>query len=286
MRRPAALLALLLLLPPGAADARKPGARGRPFDVPPALAVMMDFGRVTPGEGDTAAAADVTVGEEGPVEVFVSVPPAEEATQLLLRGRLALRAGNGPFTAVRPGMDLFLGRTEAPGGILRLEGRLFLPWETPPGDFRLPLRLRLGSGPDIPLTLRGEAAEVLLLEGVPDRWVPEKDFDPSRDSSVAFGPRTVRVLANVPWRLEARVAGESGTDGWASFRQASLVFSGESGKTAALLPGRPLVLFRGGPTSPAGIPVLLVPVLVFSGLPGEGSLEVPLELRLLREDAP
>ncbi len=286
MRRPAALLALLLFLWPGAADARKPGKRGRPFDLPPALSVM-DFGRVTPGEGEAAAAAEVVLGEEGPVEVFVSVPPAEEtAPPLPLQGALALRAGNGPFTAVRPGTDLVLGRAEAPGGILRLEGRLSFPWETPPGGFRLVLRLRLGSAAEVPLTLRGEVAEVLLLEGVPGRWTPRKDFDPSREFSVDFGPQALRVKANVPWRLEARLAEDRGAEARTLFRQASLVFLGERGKTGALAPGRPLTLVQGGPTPSAGVSVSLVPVLVFSGLPEEGSLELPLEVSLVREGSP
>lgn len=286
MRRGAAFLAFLLFLLQGQAEARRPRSPFRPLEVVPAPAVM-DFGRVAPEESENAAAVEVYAGEEGPLEVRVFLPAEETACPLLQRGRLLLRVGDGPFTPVRPGLDLFLGKIRPPGGIVRLQGRLYVPWETPPGAFRLFLHLRLGSGADLPLTLRGEVAEVLLLQGVPARWRPTGDFDPSRRSSVAFGPQTVKVKANVPWRLEARLsAGSYAEKASDLFRRASLLFTGEGGKTEALTPGRPSLLFRGGPTSSAGVFVPLQPVLVFSGLPEEGTLELPLELRLVREGLP
>jgi hypothetical protein len=285
MRRLAVLLFLLLFLPAGRAEARRPPKAGRPLEVPPAP-VVLDFGRVSPEEGEATAVAEIFVGEEGPLEGILSLTADGAGASFLRQGRFALRAGDGPFVAVKPGLDVVLGRASAPGGILRLEGRLSVPWEAAPGPFHLSFHLHVGPGTDVPLTLRGEVAEVLLLEGVPDRWTPRRDFDPSRDSSVAFGPQTLRVRANVPWRLVVRLAPEGSAAAPALFRQASLVFEGEGGRTEALAPGRSSTVWRGGPTSLEGLPVSLDPVLVFSGLPEEGTLELPLEIGLVREDFP
>jgi hypothetical protein len=285
MRRLAVLLFLFLFLPVGRAEARRPPKAGRPLEVPPAPAVL-DFGRVSPEEREATAVAEIFVGKEGPLEGILSLTTDGAGASFLRQGRFALRAGDGPFVAVKPALELVLGRASAPGGMLRLEGRLSVPWEAAPGPFNLSFHLHFGPGADVPLTLRGEVAEVLLLDGVPDRWTPRRDFDPSRDSSVAFGPHTLRVRANVPWRLVVRLAPESASGVPALYRQASLVFAGEGGRTEALAPGRPSAISRGGPTSPAGLPVPLDPVLVFSGLPEEGTLELPLEIGLVREDFP
>lgn len=281
---PAFLLSLLLLLP-AAAEGRRPVRGGRPSPPPPAFAGL-DFGTVVPGGEEGWAEAEVFTGAEGPFEVSVRWEGGEEARGLSPAGDLALRCGKGPFLPLRPDLPLSLGTASAPGGLLRLEARLALPWEVPPGPFRLSLRLSLGEGLEVPLAVRGEAAEVLLLEGVPDRWSPEREPDPSRDTALSFGTRTLRVRANVPWRIEARLSGEASLQSAALFRWASLLFRLGGGRSEALAPGRPLDLGRGGPTPRSGTALAVEPLLVFTGLPEEGPLDLPLVLRLVREGNP
>ncbi|MGC8762488.1 MAG: hypothetical protein ACP5VN_02455 [Acidobacteriota bacterium] len=281
---PAFLLSLLLLMP-AAAEGRRPARGGRPAPPPPAAPVL-DFGTVVPEGGAAFAWAEVFTGAEGPFEVSVQWEGEAEANGRLAAGKLALRCGNGPFLPLRPGPPLPLGTVLAAGGLLRLEGRLALPWEVPPGPFRMDLRLSIGEGWEVPLAARGQAAEVLVLEGAPDRWIPERDLDPSRDRSLSFGSQSLRVRANVPWRLEARIPGGADTRSAALFRWASLLVRLAGGRSEALSPGHPSDLGRGGPTPPAGFPLAVEPLLVFTGLPEEGSLDLPLELRLVREASP